>query len=78
MTYLCITGVQGGHWCFGYVKSLILKNKIVGLGMVSFINTIVLDAVSTHILNNASLGHVALIIKVLSWHMSLMTPVMLS
>ena len=46
--------------------------------MVSFINTIVLDAASTHILINASLGHVALIIKVLSWHMSLMTPIMVS
>ena len=31
--------------------------------MVSFINTIVLDAASTHILINASLGHVALIVK---------------
>jgi hypothetical protein len=45
MTYLCITDIQGGREGFGYVKSLIYKIKIDGLGMVSFINTINLDAV---------------------------------
>jgi len=42
---LCITGIQGGREDFWYVKSLIYKIKIDGLGMVSFINTIILNAV---------------------------------
>ena len=45
MTYLCITGIQGGRERFGYVESLIYKIKIDGLGMVSFIKTIILDTV---------------------------------
>ena len=45
MTYLCITGIQGRREGFGYVKSLIYKSKIGRLGMVSFINAIIMDAV---------------------------------
>jgi hypothetical protein len=42
---LCITGIHDESGGFGYVKSLMYKIKIDGLGMVSFIDTIILDAV---------------------------------
>ena len=42
---MCITGIQGKRQGFGYVKSLINESKIVGLGMLSFIYTIIMNAV---------------------------------
>ena len=40
-----MSGIHGESEGFGYVKSLMYKIKIDGLGTVSFINTIILDAV---------------------------------
>ena len=42
---MCITGILGRRESFGYVKSLIYNSKIGRLGMVSFINTIIMDVV---------------------------------